>query len=396
MTPRVFQPATLGPVQVRNRTVKAATFENRAAGGRVTDELIAFHRRHAAGGVGVTTVAYVSVAPEGRTYADQLVLTEAVLPGIAELASAVHDEGAALSLQIGHAGWFASPKVTGSKPVGPSRRFSPRALTWSRAATERDLDGLLRDFEAAARLAVRAGVDVLEVHLGHGYLLSQFLSPWTNRRTDRDGGDVEGRMRFPRRVLEAVRLGAGSEVAVTAKLNVEDGFRGGLTLDDGIEVARAIAADGSIDAIQPTVGFTGRNPMMLLRGASPLPGLAAAQERLPMKLVMKGAALTVGREVPFREAFLRERAERVRDAVDIEVMLLGGVTERATMVDAIDDGFGFVAMARALLHDPDIIRRYAAEEAATSGCDHRNECIVAMESEGAGCKLIGAPGEGIG
>ena len=387
-----FSPYRLGPVELRNRVVKSATFENLAPDGLVSDELVEFHRRVAEGGVGMTTLAYVSVSPEGRTYRDQLVMAPRAVDGMRRLTDAVHAEGAAAQVQLGHAGWFASPHVTRQAPLGPSRTFSPRAMTFSVAATHGDLDRLLVDFEAAGRLAVEAGFDAVEVHLGHGYLLSQFLSPWTNRRRDGFGGDVVGRARFPRRAVEAVRRGVGDRAAVTAKLNMEDGFRGGLTADDGLEVARMLESDGTLDAVQLSVGFTARTPMALLRGDPPIAELADLEKAAVRRVGMKVFARLLMKDLPFEEAFLLPLARRFREAVDLPLCLLGGLTRRDTLDAAIDvEGFQLVGMARALLYDPDHVRRLQREEVTDSGCIHCNRCIVEMEVTGARCVVDHAP-----
>ena len=376
----LFEATRLGPVTLRNRLVKSATFERAATDeGLVTDHLVDVHREYAAGGVGCTTVAYCAVEPQGRTYRDQLVVQPAAVAGLRRLTDAVHAEGAAAGLQLGHAGWFANPRATGERPVGPSATFSPHALARSHAATHDDLDRIRDAFRTAGGLAAEAGFDVLEVHVGHGYLLSQFLTPWTNRRDDEYGGSVENRARFPRECVAAVRDGAGDGVAVTAKLNMFDGFRSGLTRDDGVEVARMLEADGHLDAIQLSCGFTGRTPMSLMRGANPLPALAAEQSSLVMRLGMRAVAGWMGGSEDFEPAFLLDDALRVREAVDLPLMLLGGITRLDTMLDARVHGFEFVAMARALLRDPDLPNRLAAGTTRASACVPCNECVVEME-----------------
>src|SRR5262245_48242317 len=244
----LFGPARLGPIELRNRIVKCGTNEGMSRGGLVTDQLIAWHREFAAGGVGMTTLAYCSVTSDGRTFRDQIWMREEALPGLRRFIDAMHAEGARTAIQLGHAGWFASPRATSTAPVGPSRMFSPHAQAFSRAMTADDFHRLSDAFAGATRLAVEAGFDAVEVHLGHGYLLSQFLSPYNNRRRDQWGGSLDNRARFPRQVLRAVRDAAGTQAAVYAKLNMEDGFAGGLQLDDGLQVARWIEADGSVDA----------------------------------------------------------------------------------------------------------------------------------------------------
>lgn len=381
----LFAEARLGPVRLRNRILKSATHEGLASQGLVTDALVAWHREIAAGGAAATTLAYCSVSADGRTFRDQIHVREEALPGLARLAEAVHAEGAAAAIQLGHAGWFAHPRAIRRAPTGPSRVFSPHAGCFSRAAGPADLERWRRDFEAAARGAVRAGFDVLEVHLGHGYLLSQFLTPTTNRRRDAWGGGLEQRARFPREVLRAVREAAGPEVAVTAKLNMEDGFRGGLRLDEGLQVARWIEADGSVDALQLTAGHTTRTPFYLMRGEVPRaemirnqpPGLARLGMRLFGRIFM--------RPWPFEEAFLRPAARRFLEAVDLPLILLGGLTRRETLEEALAEGFAFVAMGRALLRDPDLPRRMASGELQASRCVPCNRCVVEMERGGTRC-----------
>ncbi len=384
-TADLFGAVDLGPVRLRNRLVKAATFENAAPDGRVSDRLVAFHREVAAGGAGLTTVAYCAVEPTGRTYRHQLVAEPGAVPGLSRLTDAVHTEGGAAALQLGHAGWFANPRVTGVRPLGPSAVLSPHAMARSRAAGPADLDRVLEAFRTAGRLGRRAGFDVLEVHLGHGYLLSQFLSPWTNRRDDEYGGDVGARSRFPRQAVTAVREGAGDGVAVTAKLNMSDGFRSGLQLPDGVAVARLLEADGDVDALQLTGGFTGRTPMYLMRGDNPLPRLADQQSSLLMRLGMKAMARWWMDDHDFEEAFFLPQARQVRAEVDLPLMLLGGITRLDTMRRARREGFELVAMARALLREPDLPARLAAGDSDAGVCVPCNRCMVEMERDATRC-----------
>ena len=387
----LFEPANLGPARLRNRLVKAATFEGRTPRGAVTDELVEFHRRHATGGVGATTVAYCAVSPEGRTYRDQIVLDDDAVPGLRRLTDAVHGEGAAAFVQLGHAGTFANARVTRHPAIGPSRAFSPLGMSLARPASIDDLARIRGAFGAAARRAVEADFDGVEVHLGHGYLLSQFLSPATNRRRDQYGGSAEARARFPREVLRAVREAVGDHAAVTAKLNMLDGYRRGLDVDDALVAARGIDQDGTVDALQLTAGSTSRTPMFLIRGGVPIRDLIDQQpstiQRAGMRLV--GRRLMV--ESPFEEAFLLPYARRFLDEVSTPLMLLGGVTRPETARSALDEGFAFVAMARALLYEPDLPQRWRAGDTAPSGCDHGNRCVVEMQRGGTRCPI--APGD---
>ena len=387
MTADVFAPATLGPVRLRNRTVKAATFEGRAPHGQVTDELIDYHLAVTRGGVGLTTVAYLAVAPEGRTHREQIVVGERTVSGLARLADAIHESGAAIAGQVGHAGPVANGRSNGVKALSASRMPSPLSMQMIRSASEADLTRITRDYVAAARTLVRAGFDVLELHMAHSYLISSFLAPGLNRRKDGWGGSMENRARLGRQVARAVRDEVGSEVAVTAKVSVGDGFRGGVTTDEGVEYAQMLESDGTLDALQLSGGSSLMNPMYLFRGDAPVAEFAATMP-LAVRLGMK---TPVGRSFmkvyPFEEAYFREKALRFRSALSMPLMLLGGINQRATMEQAMADGFDFVAMGRALLREPDLVHRLQSGRAAAGVCIHCNRCMPTIYS-GTRCPIV--------
>lgn len=387
MTSPVLTPTAIGPLALRNRVVKCATYETRCRDGLVTDALIDWHREFAAGGVAMTTLAYCSASADGRTFRDQIWMRPDALPGLRRFTAAIHAEGAKAAIQIGHAGWFADPKATGTRPLGPSGTFSIHAQRFARAMRPADLERVEHDFAAAAALAVEAGFDGLEIHVGHGYLLSQFLSPYNNRRRDEFGGSVENRARYPRRVLHAVRAAAGRDVAIWAKLNMDDGFDGGLALADGIAVAELLERDGQLDALQLTGGHTTKTPMYLMRGASPLVELFG-RERNPIRrtLLRLGATLMM-RNYPFEEAFFRPLARRFRAAVRLPLMLLGGVNEQATMESALAEGFDALALGRALIRQPDLVRRIEAGDFDGSLCTHCNRCVAYVGHAPTSCPL---------
>lgn len=387
MTADVFAPATLGPVRLRNRTVKAATFEGRAPHGQVTEELIDYHLAVTRGGVGLTTVAYLAIAPEGRTHREQIVVGERTVGGLTRLADAIHESGAAIAGQVGHAGPVANGRSNGVKALSASRMPSPLSMQMIKAATEADLTRITRDYVAAARTLVRAGFDVLELHMAHSYLISSFLAPGLNRRKDGWGGSLENRARLGRQVARAVRDEIGSQAAITAKVSVGDGFRGGVTTDEGVEYAQLLESDGTLDALQLSGGSSLMNPMYLFRGDAPVKEFAATMP-LAVRLGMK---TPVGRSFmkvyPFEEAYFREKALRFRSAVSMPLMLLGGINQRATMEQAMADGFDFVAMGRALLREPDLVNRLQSGRAAAGVCIHCNRCMPTIYS-GTRCPIV--------
>jgi 2,4-dienoyl-CoA reductase-like NADH-dependent reductase (Old Yellow Enzyme family) len=380
-----FEPGRLGPLWLKNRIVKAATFEGAAPKGEVTDELIAFHRRVAEGGVAMTTVAYLAVSPEGRTDRHCVLLGEPALAGLRRLTDAVHAAGAAASAQIGHAGPVANSRSNGSPSLSASRRLSPSGAI-TRAATDDDIARITDDYKRGAEVAVEAGFDCIEIHLGHNYLLSAFLSPRLNRRPDGWGGSLGNRARFPRQVVAAVREAVGDRVAVTAKLNMADGVPGGFWLDESIEFAGMLEADSTLDAIELTGGSSLSNPMYLFRGEAPRRDFAATlTPALRLGFYVFGTRFL--KEYPFAEAFFLPYARQFRAALSMPLILLGGVNRLDTVEGALAEGFEFVAMARALLREPDLVAQWERGTVREGLCIHCNRCMPTIYS-GTRCVLV--------
>jgi len=395
--PDVFSPAKLGPITLRNRTIKAATFEGRTPDALVTDDLIAYHRAPAAGGVGMTTVAYCAVSPGGRTDGKQIWMRPEAVPGLRRLTDAIHAEGAAVSAQIGHAGPVADSRSNKATALAPVRFFNPIAMKFAKRATREDIDAVTAAHADAARYAIDAGFDAVEIHLGHNYLASSFLSPLINRRTDEFGGSLANRAKVARGVAMAVRAAVEKDgpapIAVTAKMNMADGVRGGINIDEALQTAKWLQDDGGLDAIELTAGSSLMNPMYLFRGDAPLKEFAATfAPPLRWGMLMTGKKFL--REYPYHDAYLLNDARQFRKELTLPLILLGGVTNRETMDLAMAEGFDFVAMGRALLAEPDLINRIAADgdaHSVKSLCDHCNKCMPTIYSR-TRCVMTGAPG----
>lgn len=388
--PDVFNPAKLGPLTLRNRVIKAATFEARTPDALVTDDLIEYHRLPAAGGVAMTTVAYCAVSPGGRTGGNQIWMRPHAVPGLRRLTEAIHAEGAAISAQIGHAGPVADARSNQATALAPVRFFNPIAMRFARKATREDIDDVLAAHAHAARLAVDAGFDAVEIHLGHNYLASAFLSPLLNRRDDEFGGSLQNRAKVARGLVMAVRRAVRQQVAVTAKLNMTDGIRGGITVDEALTTARWLQDDGGLDAIELTAGSSLVNPMYLFRGDAPVKEFAAAFKP-PLRWGIRMTGHRFFREYPYRDAYLLREARLFRAELTIPLILLGGITNRTTMDLAMAEGFEFVAMARALLAEPDLVNRIAAEGSQVrSACTHCNQCMATIYRR-THCVVTGAP-----
>jgi len=314
----------------------------------------------------MTTVAYLAVAPEGRTEYGQVYWRPEAMAGLRRLTDAVHATGAKVSGQIGHAGPVANSRSTGYPSLSPSSRPNPLSMTFDRKATVDDIRRVVRQHAEATRFAIDPGFDAVEVHLDHNYLASSFLSPKVNRRKDEWGGSLENRARFPRMILEAVREAADGQIAVLAKANMADGVPGGLWLDESLDFARLIEADGHLDALELTGGSSLLNPMYLFRGDIPLAEMAATQKPIT-KFGMKAVGWAVFKKYPYERMYFLEYARQFRRA---PLVLLGGITDLEAMQTAMREGFEYVAMARALLREPDLLRRVERDADTRSACIH--------------------------
>jgi 2,4-dienoyl-CoA reductase-like NADH-dependent reductase (Old Yellow Enzyme family) len=246
----LFSPLQLGPLRLRNRFIKSATNEGMAKGGVPSRALVKHHADIAAGGAAMTTVAYCAVSADGRTFVDQIHLDDAATSHLRVLTDAVHAHGAAACAQITHGGAFTFlPGLSSRYPLSASGGFNPPGVLSGRlfktAMTEADMQRVAEEFAAAARRARDAGFDAVEIHMGHGYLLSQFLSPAYNHRRDAYGGAVEARARFPLQVLRRVLDAVGRDLAVTCKIGVTEGKRGFPARRHGMRSPLAGAASGA-------------------------------------------------------------------------------------------------------------------------------------------------------
>ncbi|WP_285028725.1 NADH:flavin oxidoreductase [Mycolicibacterium sp. lyk4-40-TYG-92] len=387
--PDPFQPAKLGPITLRNRVIKAATFEAATPDALVTDDLIRYHQLPAAGGVGMTTVAYCAVSPGGRTDGWQLWMRPEAIPGLRKLTDTIHGEGAAISAQIGHAGPVANPRTNKAPALAPVRFFNPLSMRFAKKATRADIDAVMAAHANAARLAIEAGFDAVEVHLGHNYFASSFLSPLINKRRDEFGGSLANRAKVARGTVQAVREAVGDQIAVIAKLNMSDGVRGGIPMEESLQTAQWLEEDGALDALELTAGSSLVNPMYLFRGGAPVKEFAA-NFKPPLSWGIRMSGHKFFREYPYEEAYLLKAARQFRAELDMPLILLGGITNRETIDLAMAEGFEFVAMGRALLAEPDLLSRIQADSTTKSGCTHCNLCMPTIYSR-THCVVTGKP-----
>ncbi|MDM8256109.1 NADH:flavin oxidoreductase [Phocaeicola barnesiae] len=374
----LFTPGKIGPLTLRNRTIRSAAFESMCPGNKPSKELLDYHHSVAAGGIGMTTVAYAAVTRSGLSFDRQLWMRPEIVPGLRELTDAVHREGAAVSIQLGHCGNMSHKAICGETPVGASTGFNLYSPTFVRGLRKDELAPMARAYGDSVRLAREAGFDAVEIHAGHGYLISQFLSPYTNHRKDEFGGSLENRMRFMDMVMDEVMKAAGNETAVLVKMNMRDGFKGGMDIDESLQVAKRLVDDGA-QALVLSGGFVSKAPMYVMRGTMPIKTMTHYMTCWWLKWGVRMAGRMMIPTIPFKEAYFLEDALHFRKEItQIPLVYVGGLVAREKIDEVLNDGFEFVQMGRALLNEPGFVNRMKAEGMARCNCKHSNYCIARM------------------
>lgn len=384
-TSKLFTEASIGPITLRNRTIRSAAFESMCPGNAPSQQLLDYHRSVAAGGVGMTTVAYAAVAQSGLSFDRQLWMRKEIVPGLRKLTDSVHKEGAAASIQLGHCGNMSHKKICGETPVGASSGFNLYSPTFVRGLRKDELRLMAKAYGNAVRLARESGFDAVEIHAGHGYLISQFLSPYTNHRKDEYGGSLDNRMRFMNEVMAEVMKAAGNDMAVLVKVNMRDGFKGGMDIEESLQVAHRLVNDGA-QALVLSGGFVSKAPMYVMRGAMPIKAMTHYMDCWWLKWGVRMAGHLMIPTVPFKEAYFLDDAMLFRKEIkNIPLVYVGGLISREKIEDVLDKGFEFVQMGRALLNEPGFVNRMKLDVNARCTCKHSNYCIARMYSIDMAC-----------
>lgn len=397
MSGDAFSPVTIGPVRLKNRFIRSGANEMMSKEMKPTRALAQFHTAYARGGVGMTTLAYIAVSKDGRTLPGQGVMNADSLPHYRAVTDSIHAHGAKASAQITHGGSFcqiddlSTPRAM-SASGGIDKMGVLKGRLFQRAMTRADMDRVTGEFAETARLCEQAGFDAIEVHMGHGYLLNQFLSPLSNKRRDDYGGSPENRARFPAEILAAVKAATGGRLAILAKINLFDGAPGGATVDDAIVAAKAFEAAGA-DMLVLSAGRNIESVWAIFGNSLPYDDLAAMQGGLFAKLQFAILKRSVPKLPPFRENYLMEQALALKaglGATPMKLAYLGGVQSLAAAGAALEAGFDAVALARALIHDPALIEAWRAGASTASGCTACNRCVAVMYGPaGTHCPVAG-------
>ena len=360
-----MQAGRIGKLVLKNRLVRAATSETMATDdGAATDELINLYSDLARGGAGLIITGHIYVEPRGQYEPRQLGLDhDSRIAPLARVTDAVHRNGGIIFAELSHAG--SQSLIPQIVPLAPS--IVPNAI-FARPPTEMtdaDIRKVIADFGTAAARAKRAGFDGIHLHSGNGYLLAQFNSPHTNRRDDRWGGDAQRRMQFILDVYGAVREATAPDFPITARLGLADAVSNGLAVEDGLDIARQLAARG-LAALEVTYGV-----------------MTSYRENIrPYAGTTRWRAIADGMlhrtfSAPVAEAYYRPFARAAKSAIDIPVILIGGLRSTRVMDDVVRSGDAdFLAMARPFVREPDLANKIARGRRGPVDCVSCNICFL--------------------
>lgn len=360
---KLFETSRINTLETANRFVRSATWEGLATEeGGATPALIAMMQELAHGEVGLIISSHAYVQSRGQAGPWQLgAYKDELISGLKAMTEAVHDAGGKIVLQLAHSGCYAPLDLTGIKPL---------AVSWyeglvdgpCREITEEDIQELVSDFAGAALRAQEAGFDGVQIHSAHGYLLNQFLSPAFNRRRDAYGGAVANRVRIHREICHAIRERVGPTYPLLMKINCQDFVENGLSLKDSVQASKILAGSG-LDGIE-------------ISG-----GTRDSKEKIPSRK---------GIDSKEREAYFRDEAKTFKDAVDLPLMLVGGIRSFDVAEDLVAQGpADSISLCRPLIREPGLIKRWKSGDRRPSACVSDNLCFVpARKGRGLSCLTL--------
>jgi 2,4-dienoyl-CoA reductase-like NADH-dependent reductase (Old Yellow Enzyme family) len=371
---RLLTPMSIGSVEVRNRFIRSSTSESLAdEDGLITPSYLRLHTELARGRVGLIFTGHCYVHPSGKSIAGMTGLhDDAHIPQLRKLTDAVHAEGARIFAQLQHAGSQSrAPEVT---PLAPSVVPNPQFGRRPEAATEPQIHEIIDAFAEAAHRVREAGFDGVHVHAGHGYLISEFLSPASNLREDDWGGSLEGRQRFGIEVFRAMRKSVGPDFPISWKLGLQDFVPDGLTLEDGLATAEAMDGEG-VDALEGSAG-------LMSPKAESAPQYVAVGPRRALEDKLFHRVLR--RPVP--EAYFLDWAKQLRRLVDCKLILVGGLRTTETMERVVAEGHAdFVSLARPFIREPDLVQQIEGGRRGLVDCVSCNICLMHEGVHGLKC-----------
>lgn len=389
----LFTPMEMNGMQLKNRLVRSATYEHMATeDGKVTDQLIDFYSKLAKGGVGLIVSGATYVKENGHGLPGQIgISSDDHIPGLKDLVDEIHDHDAKVALQIYHAGRQTTPAAIGGEtPMAPSAiEPDPLFNTSPREMNEDDIQETINAFGTAALRSKEAGFDAIQLHAAHGYLLAQFLSPHTNRRTDEWGGSTENRVRFVLEVNKSVREAVGDDFPILIKLSVEEGLENGIHLDEASNIVKRLAEVG-IDAIEISGGTIVDTVFMMSRGDIPIDMLSRDLDP-PAKEQMENFFYSIADTVKYEEAYWLKHAERIKEIIgDVPLILVGGMKYPQTMAKILEENKAdLISLSRSLIKEPNFPKQMAEGRKDPAKCGFCNRCLMEVFSKPLKCANLG-------
>lgn len=353
----LFEETTVNGMKLHNRIVRSATWEGMCdPDGRPTEKLTNFYRQLALGGVGLIITGYTFVRPEGKQLPGKMgIHTDDFSEDYKKMISAIHDAGATIAIQLVHAGGQTDSGNAGQQPLAPSAVQVDQFPETPAELTPEEIKNIIDAFGEGARRAKEWGFDAVQLHGAHGYLINQFLSPLTNRRTDDYGGSIENRSRFLVEVYNKVRETVGNNYPILIKLNASDNLKGGLAIQDAIFAAKKLSELG-IDAIE-------------ISGGTPASG-----DESPARAKINK---------PDKEAYHLDLAKQIKNTVSCPVMVVGGIRSYRIAEKAVaDEGLDYISMARPLIREPNLPNRWKNGDRSPATCISCNGCFMPGIKEG--------------
>jgi 2,4-dienoyl-CoA reductase-like NADH-dependent reductase (Old Yellow Enzyme family) len=378
----LFEPIKIGKMEVRNRFVRSATIENLAnENGEVTDSFLKFYRTLAKGEIGLIIPGYMYVHPLGQAYKYQTgIYMDDLIPGLKKIVNIIHEENGKIAFQIVHAGSQTFSKLIGTTPMGPSGDIiNPVSMDYSKEMTEIDIQESIEAFVQAAKRAVGTGVDAIQLHAAHGYLINQFLSPFYNRRKDDWGGSDEGRFRYLKEIITKTKKILPKNIPLLIKLNTND-----YTPEEGITPSLAVKysewlVNLGIDAIEVSCGSATYAIFNMCRGEVPVNEIVQAVPSY-MKEMTKQIYQDMVGKFDFKEAYNLNAAKMIKPVMgDIPLILVGGLKNKALMEKIIRKKYAdLISMARPFIREPLLIKHFKEEKQDKAACTSCNRCLAAI------------------
>ena len=378
---KLFESAKIGILDIKNRFIHSATYEGMAKeNGQITDEILKKYGNLAKGEVGLIIPGYMYVLPAGKAFKYQTSIhSDHMIPGLKALVDTVHESGGTIFFQLAHAGRQTTKNVAGEVPIGPSAKGrDPLYFVKPKEMDEQDIKITIEAFGSAAKRAVKTGVDGIQIHAAHGYLVNQFLSPFFNSREDKWGGSDENRFRFLKQILLKIRNEVDGNLPVIVKLSTHDHTpKQGITLSLAAKYAKLLAESG-IDGIEVSCGTALYSFMNMCRGDVPVDDLVSG---LPWWKKTMGRIMmnTLKNKYDLEEGYNLPAAKIIKSEIgDIPVSVVGGLRTVSLMEDVLESGDAdFISMSRPFIREPFIVKKIKEGKAKQVSCVSCNKCLAA-------------------